>query len=66
MGSFRSHQGMGVEKVEWVDIINDDYNANDNFMDNVKRLAKAVWAFCSYLFWPQKNKDKNYDTKMDF
>lgn len=49
---------MGMAKVERVDIINDDYNANDNFMENVKRLAKAVWAFCSYLFWPQVNHRK--------
>lgn len=35
-------------------------------MNKVKSFAKAVWAFCSYLFWPQKIKDKNYDTKMDF
>ena len=25
-------------------------------MGFIKSLAKAVWACCSYLFWPQKNK----------
>lgn len=29
---------------------------NDEFMDKLKSFAKAVWTFCSYLFWPQKNK----------
>ena len=29
--------------------------------NKVKSFAKAVWAFCSYLFWPQKNKRCLYD-----
>ena len=24
--------------------------------DSVKQIAKGIWAFCSYLFWPQKKK----------
>ena len=24
--------------------------------DCVKQIAKGMWAFCSYLFWPQKKK----------
>lgn len=78
MGSFRSHQGMGVEKVEWVDItfgtirstMLRNQNVNENFMTQVKSFAKAVlrqrsaelWAFCSYLFWPQKTHRGSYDT----
>ena len=29
-------------------------------MNKLKRLAKAIWAFCLYLFWPQKTDKTRY------
>lgn len=29
-------------------------------MNKLKRLAKAIWAFCMYLFWPQKTDKTRY------
>ena len=32
--------------------------------DSVKQIAKGMWAFCSYLFWPQRK--KRFDETVKF
>ena len=29
-------------------------------MERVKEMLKGVWQFCSYLFWPQWGRNKEY------
>ena len=43
-----------LEEEERIPLRINDYGLR--IMGFVKSFAKAVWAFCSYLFWPQKNK----------